>query len=84
VILVFGSAGFVALGLMAATSNDAAQRALGRAWGWLHLVGAYIVWVDFIFTYSGTATIAPFHAVMTLAFAAAWVLRVLAFFGSRP
>jgi len=83
--LVFGSAGFVALGLMAATSNDASQRALGRAWGWLHLVGAYIVWVDFIFTYYiGTTTSAPFHAVMTLAFAAAWVVRVLAFFGSRP
>jgi len=84
VTIVFGGAGFVALGLMAATSNDASQRALGRAWGWLHLVGAYIVWLDFIFTYSGTATSAPFHAAMTLAFAAAWVLRILAFYGSRP
>lgn len=81
--IIFGGAGFVALGLMAATSNDASQRALGRAWGWLHLVGAYIVWVDFIFTYSGTATVAPFHAVMTIAFALAWVARVMAFFDRR-
>ena len=81
--LIFGTAGFVALGLMAATSTDAAQRALGRAWGWLHLAGAYIVWLDFIFTYMGTATIAPFHGVMTLLFAAAWTLRVLAFWGGR-
>jgi sulfoxide reductase heme-binding subunit YedZ len=86
--LVFGTAGFVVLGLMAATSNNASQRALGRAWGWLHTVGVYILWLDFIFTYMGTATIAPFHGVMTLAFAAAWTLRVLAFYarsaGSRP
>src|SRR5258706_11132271 len=78
--LVFGSAGFVALALMAATSNDTSQRTLGRAWGWMHIVGAYIVWLDFIFTYMGTATIAPFHGLMTLAFAAAWTLRVVAFF----
>ncbi len=80
---IFGGAGFVALGAMAATSNDASQRALGRGWRWLHLAAAYLVWVDFIFTYSGTATSAPFHTVMTLAFAAAWVARVLAFFGQR-
>ena len=77
--VVFGGGGFVLLGLMAATSNDASQRTLGRAWGWLHTVGIYVLWLDFIFTYSGTATIAPFHAVMTLLFAAAWMLRVVAF-----
>lgn len=81
--IIFGSAGFVFLGLMAATSNDASQRALGRAWGWLHTAGLYVVWIDFIFTYSGTATRAPFHALMTLLFAAAWTLRVLAFFDRR-
>jgi len=83
VIVVFGSGGFVLLGLMAATSTDAAQRGLGRIWGWLHTFGAYVLWIDFIVTYSGTATIAPFHAVMTLAFAAAWMLRVVAFFDAR-
>jgi DMSO/TMAO reductase YedYZ heme-binding membrane subunit len=81
--LAFGSAGFVLLGLMAATSNDASQRALGRAWGWLHTVGLHVVWLDFIFTYSGTATVAPFHAIMTLLFAAVWMLRVVAFWAPR-
>jgi DMSO/TMAO reductase YedYZ heme-binding membrane subunit len=76
---IFGGAGFVLLGLMAATSNDASQRALGRAWGWLHAVGLYVLWLDFVFTYSGTATIAPFHAVMTAAFALAWMMRVFVF-----
>lgn len=80
---IFGGAGFVLLGLMAATSNDASQRALGRAWGWLHMVGLYVLWVDFVFTYSGTATVAPFHGVMTVAFALAWMLRVLVFTTTR-
>lgn len=76
---IFGGAGFVMLGLMAITSNDASQRALGRGWRWLHLVGIWIVWLDFIFTYSGTATIAPFHTVMTLLFAAAVIPRAAAY-----
>jgi DMSO/TMAO reductase YedYZ heme-binding membrane subunit len=67
------------LGLMAATSNDASQRALGRGWRWLHLVGLWILWLDFIFTYGLTVTVAPLHAVMTLLFAAALVLRIAAF-----
>ena len=75
---IFGSAGFVMLGLMAATSNDASQRALGRGWHWLHLVGLWVVWLDFIFTY-GLNAVAPLHAVMALLFAAAWILRVAAF-----
>jgi DMSO/TMAO reductase YedYZ heme-binding membrane subunit len=81
--MVFGGGGFVLLGLMAATSNDASQRALGRAWGWLHTAGLYVVWLDFIFTYGGPATISPFHALMTLLFAAALLLRVAAFWSRR-
>jgi DMSO/TMAO reductase YedYZ heme-binding membrane subunit len=81
--IVFGSAGFVLLGLMAATSTDAAQRALGRGWGVLHTTGLYVVWLDFTFTYMGTATSAPFHALMTLAFAGVFVLRMLAWSARR-
>lgn len=81
--VLFGGGGFVMLGLMAATSNDASQRLLGRGWRVLHAVGIYVVWLDFIFTYMGTATVAPFHAAMTLAFAGAWVLRMLAWSAGR-
>ena len=76
---IFGGGGFVMLGLMAATSNDASQRALGRGWRWLHLAGVWIVWLDFIFTYSGNVMVAPLHAVMTLLFAAALLLRMAAY-----
>jgi DMSO/TMAO reductase YedYZ heme-binding membrane subunit len=90
VTLVFGSAGFVFLALMAATSTDAAQRALGAWWDRLHKTGVYVVWLDFIFTYMGPVMsfftaegpesvtwLSPFHTVMTLAFAAAWTLRLV-------
>jgi methionine sulfoxide reductase heme-binding subunit len=86
--LVFGGAGFVLLGLMAATSTNAAQRALGRAWGWLHTTGVWVLWLDFVFTYVGPARGSPFHAAMTLVFAGALGVRVLRRsairLGSRP
>ena len=91
--LVFGGGGFVLLGLMAATSTDAAQRALGVWWDRLHKTGLYVVWLDFIFTYMGPVVafltkadstwLSPFHVLMTLAFAVAWTLRLVAFFSTR-
>jgi DMSO/TMAO reductase YedYZ heme-binding membrane subunit len=83
VTLVFGTAGFVLLGLMAATSTDGAQRALGRGWHWLHRVGLHVLWLDFVFTYMGTALVAPFHAIMTVAFLAVWSLRIIAWVSAR-
>jgi methionine sulfoxide reductase heme-binding subunit len=80
---VFGGLGFALIAAMAATSNDASQRALGRGWGVLHAVGIWVIWIDFTFTYMGTATVAPFHAVMTLAFAGALVVRMLAWSARR-
>jgi sulfoxide reductase heme-binding subunit YedZ len=80
VTLVFGTAGFVLLGLMAATSTDGAQRALGRGWHRLHRLGLHVLWLDFVFTYMGTAMIAPFHTLMTAAYLGAWTLRILAWF----
>lgn len=48
-----GGAGYVAVALMAATSNDAAQRALGRGWRRLHLLSAHVIWAVFTLTYAG-------------------------------
>jgi DMSO/TMAO reductase YedYZ heme-binding membrane subunit len=76
--LVLGGLGYAFIAAMAATSTDAAQRALGRAWGILHTVGIYYLWLVFVFTYVGPATRSPFHAVMTLALTAAWALRLTA------
>ena len=76
--LVLGGLGYAFIAAMAATSTDAAQRALGRAWGILHTVGIYYLWLVFVFTYVGPATRSPFHAVITLALTAAWALRLTA------
>jgi methionine sulfoxide reductase heme-binding subunit len=81
--IAFGGIGFVLLAAMAATSNDGSQRALGRGWSALHTTGLWVLWLDFIFTYMGTAARSPFHAVMTLAFAGAFVLRMLSWSARR-
>lgn len=52
--LVVGGLGYAFIAAMAATSNDASQRALGvRGWTRLHRTGAYLVWFIFAFTYAG-------------------------------
>jgi methionine sulfoxide reductase heme-binding subunit len=71
----FGGSGFVFLGLMAATSNDIAVQLLGKAWRGLHLMGVWVLWLDFTFTYGGTALATPLHAVMTAIFLGAASLR---------
>jgi DMSO/TMAO reductase YedYZ heme-binding membrane subunit len=38
---------------MAATSNDAAQKRLGRNWTRLHTVGGYLIWLIFAQSYAG-------------------------------
>lgn len=51
--LLVGGGAYVALFAMAATSNDAAVRALGRRWGTLHRVGMHWLWFVFTFSYAG-------------------------------
>jgi DMSO/TMAO reductase YedYZ heme-binding membrane subunit len=52
--LVGGGIGYVAIAVLAATSNDAAVRRLGvRRWRRLHRVGIYLLWVIFTITLVG-------------------------------
>lgn len=53
VTLVFGGGAYVAMYAMAATSNDAAVRALGRHWRTLHRVGIHWLWFVFTFSHAG-------------------------------
>lgn len=43
---------FLFIIVMAATSNDTAQRALGLWWGRLHLLGGYAIWIAFTLAYA--------------------------------
>jgi hypothetical protein len=84
--LVGGGLGFVFIAAMAATSSDAAFRALGRArWTLLHRSGVWYLWFVFAFTfipdpqYGWDAT----HAIAVAAFAAAPLVRVAAWLNTR-
>lgn len=50
--LAAGGMAYVLMFAMAATSNDAAMKALGRNWKRLHTVGAYSLWLIFTLSYS--------------------------------
>lgn len=79
---------FVFITLMAATSNDAAVRHLGRWWRRLHVTGAYAIWGAFTLAYTGRFTDGdPDHFVTAFMFAplmlAALALRIYARFGRK-
>lgn len=84
--LVGGGLGFVFIAAMAATSSDAAFKALGRArWQLLHRTGVWYLWFVFAFTfvpdpqYGWDAT----HAIAVTAFAAAPLVRAAAYAKTR-
>jgi hypothetical protein len=71
---------------MAATSSDAAFRALGRArWQALHRTGAWYLWFIFAFTFVPDPAHGwdALHAVAVAAFAAAPLVRAAAFARAR-
>lgn len=51
--LIVGGGAYAAMFAMAATSNDAAVRRLGRSWRRLHSVGIHWLWFVFTFSYAG-------------------------------
>ncbi len=52
-VIAFGGTGFALTAAMAATSSDAAQRALGRGWGRLHRTGIWYLMFLYAYTYLG-------------------------------
>lgn len=53
VVWIVGGTGYLLMWAMAATSNDAAMRALGRNWRRLHTIGIWWLWTVFTYSYSG-------------------------------
>jgi DMSO/TMAO reductase YedYZ heme-binding membrane subunit len=78
---VVGGGAYVATFAMAATSNDAAVRKLGRHWRTLHRVGVHWIWFVFAFSYAGRVAagdlfFAPFVALALGALGVRlWALR---------
>lgn len=77
-VLVVGGGALLATAVMAATSNDAAVRALGATrWRRLHAFGMWWLWFVFTFTYGGRLGREPdFFAVFALACVAALAVRI--------
>lgn len=74
--VIGGGWGFVALFAMAATSNDASQKTLGRNWRRGHRFGLWTVWIIFAVTFFPAAPTNPIAAAASLAFVLALLLRV--------
>lgn len=76
---IVGGTGYLLMWAMAATSSDAAMRALGRNWKRLHMLGMWWLWFVFVYSYSNRIfrpeTMA-LGATMTGLFAAAALIRV--------
>lgn len=79
-----GALGFVFLVAMVATSNDAAQRALGRrAWRALHLSGQVTLFVIYAVTYAGRVAENSRYWPGLLLLVAALAIRLIAAPASR-
>jgi sulfoxide reductase heme-binding subunit YedZ len=74
--VVGGGWGFVLLAAMAATSNDASQRALRKNWRRLHLLGVWTIWIIFAVSYFPAALTSPLAAGGSVALLASLALRV--------
>lgn len=81
---VAGAIAFVFVGVMAATSNDAAMRRLGaRAWGALHRSGQWVLATVFAVTYAGRVARDPAWGPGLALIVAALALRLAAALQSR-
>lgn len=86
VTLAGGGLGFVFIAAMAATSSDAAFKALGRErWQLLHRTGAWYVWFIFWFTFPPDPSRGwdALHAIAVAAFTAAPLVRAAAWLKAR-
>ena len=84
--LVGGGLGFVFIAAMAATSSDAAFKALGRArWTLLHRTGVWYLWFVFAFTFIPDPQYGwdALHAIAVATFTAAPLVRAAAYAKTR-
>jgi len=86
ITIVFGGLAFVLMWMMAATSNQASVRRLGRRWKRLHTFGMHYLWFIFMQSFAGRVGAADEHylyAGLTVAGLIALALRVWAYWATR-
>ena len=85
VTLIFGGLAFLLTWIMAATSNNASQRALKAWWRRIHTLGIYYVWLIFMNTFIGVllATSDPLYVAIVAVGLVAVSLRMAVFLRQR-
>ena len=85
VTLIFGGLAFLLTWIMAATSNNTSQRALGVWWRRIHTLGIYYVWLIFMNTFIGalSASSDPLYVGIIAAGLVAVSLRIAVFLRQR-
>lgn len=82
---IVGGSVFLWIGLMAASSNDAAIRALGRPlWRRFHGLGMGLIWTIYLATYLGRVAKEPAFGLAVGALIAALILRLVAWRRPHP
>ncbi len=82
--VISGSTTYAVIGVMAATSSDAALRWLGPAvWRHIHLWGAWYVWLSFVFTNGKRVPMSLWYLVPVALLLAAVAARLAARLRSR-
>jgi methionine sulfoxide reductase heme-binding subunit len=72
-------AGYVCIAAMTATSFNRTAAFIGRkAWHWLHLVGSYVIWADFVEAYGPRAIRDPSFIPAFIIVIVALILRLTA------
>ncbi len=86
ITIVFGGLAFVLMWSMAATSNNASVRRLGKSWKRLHAFGLHYLWLIFMQSFVGRVFVDDpdmIYLLLSIAGLAALVLRIAAYFVSR-
>jgi DMSO/TMAO reductase YedYZ heme-binding membrane subunit len=75
--LISGGLAYLFILAMAATSFDRTAAMIGpKAWRWLHLCGAYYIWLSFMVTFGKRAVMDPFYWPLITVLIAALALRL--------
>ncbi len=81
---VSGGIAYAFIGLMALTSFDATTKAIGpRAWRYLHVSGAFYIWVSFIVSFGRRIPVSEWYVLPVLLVVAVMIIRVAARFLPR-
>lgn len=86
ITVIGGGLAFVLMWGMAATSNDASMRALGKNWRRLHLLGLHYLWLIFMQSFIGRVFVEnadPLYAVLVVIGFVGLILRSWVYWSTR-